>query len=151
MQEEQHPDCARQQVPFEQTAVECCLKYVCQSLGDSVRDLEPRLRTVRSTRAGRGSSHTRMSILDAAPMKHPWIKRLVSFGYLAWNRGINCLSQLRTLALNVPCPPPAVGTTRNGFSVGTATHFTNFLQMDLSFLTDLSRLLASTGPNVRAP
>lgn len=34
-------------VPFEQTAMECCLKYVCQRLHESVHNVEPRLRTVR--------------------------------------------------------------------------------------------------------
>ncbi|CAM9248928.1 unnamed protein product [Ascophyllum nodosum] len=33
-------------VSFEQTALECCLKYVCKGLLESVRDVEPRLRTV---------------------------------------------------------------------------------------------------------
>lgn len=33
-------------VPFEQTAMECCLKYVCHGLHESVHNVEPRLRTV---------------------------------------------------------------------------------------------------------
>ena len=33
-------------VPFEQTAMECCLKYVCHELHESVHNVEPRLRTV---------------------------------------------------------------------------------------------------------
>lgn len=33
-------------VPFEQIALECCLKLVCQMLQECVRDVEPRLRLV---------------------------------------------------------------------------------------------------------
>ncbi|CAM9810529.1 unnamed protein product, partial [Hapterophycus canaliculatus] len=33
-------------VPFEQTAMECCLKHVCKTLLDSARNVEPRLRAV---------------------------------------------------------------------------------------------------------
>lgn len=34
-------------VPFEQVAMECCLKHVCHVLEEGVRDVEPRLRKVR--------------------------------------------------------------------------------------------------------
>lgn len=34
------------QMPFEQAAMECCLKHVCKDLLESARNVEPRLRTV---------------------------------------------------------------------------------------------------------
>jgi len=33
-------------VPFEQAAMECCLKHVCKDLLECARNVEPRLRTV---------------------------------------------------------------------------------------------------------
>lgn len=59
-------------VPFEQTALECCLKHVCQKLHDSVRDVEPRLRKV-------GERTRHLSALSRAPQQD-FIRRPVLGG-----------------------------------------------------------------------